>query len=290
MNAEDAWFVTTRPSMPLQNSQKSVHDSLVFRTDDGGKHWTIIRLHHSYLLAWIDFISPLQGWLLASPGPATGQEPCILYYTHDGGKHWRIISSTSDIDFSSQSKHSLPNWNGKTGISFLNSTTGWMTIDDGNKSGVITLYVTHDGGSRWSAQSIAVPKRWKAVYTHPLPPIFSSPTTGVMPVTFSGKNETMFYFTMDSGTHWTTSTPIPEARVLDVVMSNQTTVWTTNGKSVYATINDGDSWVKWTCPHHDKVISLFILKDGLSAIAYTEKKGKITQHQLYIHDMNSFLL
>lgn len=99
-------------------------------------------------MAWISFIDSETGWIIASPGPATGQEPSDLYYTSSGGKAWSKIASTS---------MGLPLNHGKTGISFVDAETGWITIDNGLHVGQVSLYVTHDGGHTWSPQLVPVP-------------------------------------------------------------------------------------------------------------------------------------
>lgn len=271
-NANNAWFVST-PSM-------NAHSTSVYHTSDGGRIWTSTDLTRAYMLAWMSFMNSRTGWLLASPGPATGQEPSDLYYTSNGGKTWSKVGSAQD---------NLPLDDGKTGISFANVDTGWITIDNGHHPGEIVLYVTHDAGHTWLPQNVSVPSQMKNQYAHPLPPAFSSPTNGVLPVVFDGDKGTVLYFTNDGGKSWAPSSPVPLDKVSNVATIGNRTVWVTNGNSVYATITRGNKWLE-LAPNHFKgagVAGLYALGNGTSAIVYTLQTGKVTQHDVNVISMSA---
>ncbi|WAH38318.1 hypothetical protein [Alicyclobacillus dauci] len=246
----------------------------VFKTSDGGKTWTCTNLPKAYLLAWMSFINAQTGWLLASPGPAAGQEPSDLYYTSNGGITWSEVATTQS--------DSLPLDDGKTGISFADAKTGWLTIDNGLHPGKVTLYVTHDGGHSWLPQDVSVPTQVRNQYAHPLPPSFSSPTSGILPIVFDGGKGSVFYFTSNGGNTWTCSSVVPLHRVSNLVSVSNEAVWVTDGHSIFVTGNGGGVWRQWT-PFLSKnagIIALSARRNETSTVVYTLQNGKVTQHDL----------
>ena len=161
-----AWLVVATPS----------RRTILYHTTNGGSSWTSMSLQKTYPIAYLSFVDAQRGWLLASQGPANGQEPIALYRTSDGGMTWsQILSKTVSLKLLGENK---------TGITFVNRTTGWLTVDFGIQAGVVGVYVTHDGGSHWNLQPIPIPTELRKHYAQPFPPKFSSPHVGLMPVAF----------------------------------------------------------------------------------------------------------
>jgi len=61
-------------------------EGALFHSDDAGQHWTISRLGR-LSPGQIRFVTPLDGWLIAS---ASGQAGALLV-THDGGQSWQQV-------------------------------------------------------------------------------------------------------------------------------------------------------------------------------------------------------
>lgn len=209
--------------------------TLLYHTTDGGASWTSTSIPKSYLIADLRFSDAQHGWLLASQGSAAGQEPIDLYYTSDGGKTWSQILSKTESN-----KLLLGN---RTGVTFINRTTGWITVDSGQHPGQVEVYVTHDGGHSWALQTIPVSTILQKHYAYPLAPIFTSSQVGIMPVTFDD-GTTVIYTTENGGQDWNSTKPVPVSNVVNVSYDGQT-VYVTDGKSVYDSRDNGQSWVKW---------------------------------------------
>lgn len=266
LNANDAWFVSG-PSMTRG-------DASVFRTSDGGKTWSKVKLARNYEMTWISFVSPRTGWILASRGAALGMEPSDLYYTKNGGITWSKIDGAEG---------NLPLSKVKTGLSFENVKTGWMTIDNEVQFGRVSLFVTRDGGYTWAPESLSVPSQIQNHhYAHPKAPVFSSATDGVLPVYFDGGTQSILYFTTDGGETWVPSSPVNLKKISHVAVANQGTIWVTDGHSLYVTTTSGHSWRNLSSgiSGESDIIGLYTASDSTSAIVFTLTNGKVRSHQI----------
>jgi len=265
LNANDV-LVVTRPS--------TSHGAYVFRTTNGGKNWSSTKLLRGYETAWLNFINSQQGWLLGVRGAATGMEPSDLYYTTNGGRTWTRINTT---------EKNLPIANWKTGVSFENAQTGWITVDNKVSPGAVDLYVSHDGGRTWTQNSVSLPSQMSKQYAHPIPPVFSSATNGVLPVYFDGGTQSILYFTTDGGNTWVPSSPVPLKKISHVAVTDQRTVLVTDGHSLYVTTNSGKTWKNSSSiSGTSNIIGIHPASDGTSAIVFTLMNGELTTHQINI--------
>jgi photosystem II stability/assembly factor-like uncharacterized protein len=62
-------------------------NSTVYRTSDGGQHWTQYTVKLSADLETLDFVSPTQGWAIDSTQ--------TLYHTANGGQSWTKVTPTA---------------------------------------------------------------------------------------------------------------------------------------------------------------------------------------------------
>ena len=106
-------------------------------------------------------------------------EDIVIFRTTDGGATWTIASSTNSRGESMPG--ALPYAGKKTGLSFLDASTGWITVDDG-PSHIPWLYVSHDGGRTWQQQSLQLPPNQAPTRLGLAPPTFFNATDGVLPV------------------------------------------------------------------------------------------------------------
>jgi photosystem II stability/assembly factor-like uncharacterized protein len=183
LDATHAWVAETAASV-----NKCVDHIVVLRTADAGRTWQeaapipvrfafptdVIWTGHANHASWLDFVDPMNGWLLlgSGPGGANGSDSAWvgadwrvgdLYRTADGGLHWTHVatnpgSAAGCIPAPINELHA-------SAVSFSSPTTGWILTTCG-------LLVTHDGGLAW-AKSVTplVPKEV---------PVFFDPRHGLI--------------------------------------------------------------------------------------------------------------
>ncbi len=221
--------------------------SHILHTVDGGRTWesTIIRAPD---VISISFINSSVGWLLAFMGAAAGSEAVEIYRSTDGGKTWISVGPVSGLPFAGD----------KSGIAFLNSTTGWIT-------GAVLrhdtpyLFVTHDGGRTWREQDKPLPRElishWRNLQH--FPPKFFTVRDGVLPTFYeiyagpgdslrpTGKVFVAIYATHDGGTTWT----YPSVKQVNdayfstfVDMNHGWLITGSDWSNLYATSDGGRQW------------------------------------------------
>ncbi len=143
---------------------------------------------------------------MVGKGVAAGSEAVDVLHTSDGGVTWKVISVTYYSNTANNPK-GLPFGGDKSGISFVNTTTGWVT-GFSPVSQFAWLYITHDGGVTWQHQSIPLPEDPDGVST--LPPVFFNATDGILPVILPGPQSQALtiYVTHDGGASWSATTPV----------------------------------------------------------------------------------
>lgn len=115
--------------------------------------------------------------------------------TTDGGKTWTKLSTG--------------HYNDVSGVSFINTKTGFLLNTSPAYAITPDLFVTHDGGVTWREQKLPIPSAYTNYYRQSSFPIFFSPTIGFIPVTgasMSGTGTQHFLYmlvTTDGGSSWT---------------------------------------------------------------------------------------
>jgi photosystem II stability/assembly factor-like uncharacterized protein len=172
----------------------------LYRTSDGGQHWTQIEqtlglghdapgsIQFACGKAGLSFVSLTTGWVSGSC-QAGG---AFLTVTHDGGLTWQsqVLPGTEGILYQSPT------------ISppvFFSSSAGYLVFFQGT-FGQSVLYTTTDGGQSWAPHPL------------PLPPGGITPTVYFQSLDngwiISGDGR-LLYQTTDGGLHWTTYFPTP---------------------------------------------------------------------------------
>lgn len=228
----------------------------IFHTIDGGRTWrspTPVPMFQAYgnstpysVGGELHFVDALDGWLMIGVG-AAGSMEVDVHRTTDGGQTWVKVAHTTTGD----ERSGLPFGGDKAGITFLNTTTGWITGYDLGEW--ISFYVTHDGGHTWRQQKLPLPPQvthhWDA-FTKP--PTFFSAQEGILPVFYGIKNKSheniaVFYATRDGGTHWTYTTPVPVStkdpyRAQSFADANHG--WVSDGDALHLTRDGGRRWTR----------------------------------------------
>jgi photosystem II stability/assembly factor-like uncharacterized protein len=219
----------------------------VLRTIDGGQTWQQSTIPAVYLKQ-ITFIDSQHGWILTGWGARGGAaEAVAVFRTGDGGKTWSNVSSALPASTDTPPPGHLPFGGRKSGIHFLNMSTGWITGTVGAND-LTWLYVSHDGGSTWYQQSLTRPPGVPSAQLSLGSPTFFSATDGILPVIFSdfvtGSGiATDIYVTHDEGTTWKSTTPLPTAPgTVDFVDMQHG--WATDGMILYRTSDGGQHWTK----------------------------------------------
>ncbi|HEV2033866.1 MAG TPA: hypothetical protein VGU71_06665 [Candidatus Dormibacteraeota bacterium] len=101
--------------------------STIFKTEDGGNHWSQLTTLVGNWIGTLQFVDPTHGFVLTS-------HPNQLYRTTDGGAHWVPIA--------------IPQ--GQTGgITFADARLGWSVVPPASPSQLPAIYLTTDGGDTW---------------------------------------------------------------------------------------------------------------------------------------------
>jgi len=219
----------------------------ISRTTDGGQTWQQSTIQATFLKQ-ITFIDSQHGWILSGWGATGGAAEAVgVFRTSDGGKTWRNASSALPASTDIPPPGHLPFGGRKSGIHFLNTSTGWITgtvlVND-----LAWLYVSHDGGSTWYQQLLSLPPGVPSAQLSLLSPTFFSATDGILPAIFSdlitGRDiATDIYVTHDGGTTWKSTMPLPAA-VGTIDFVDMQHGWVTDGMVLYSTSDGGQHWIK----------------------------------------------
>ena len=219
--------------------------SQVLHTADGGQTWqqAIIQMPFP---RQISFPDSQHGWLLASTRPPGGAaESVSVFRTADGGKTWTNVATALFADTTPAGR--LPYGGQKSGMRFLDSSTGWVT-GTVSLANLAWLYVTHDGGSTWHQQSLLIPPGVPSARLSVLTPTFFSASDGILPVIYSdlatdSPLATTLYTTHDGGTTWSSTAPLPAVLPL-LSFADMQHGWATDGTLLYSTVDGGNHWLK----------------------------------------------
>jgi photosystem II stability/assembly factor-like uncharacterized protein len=266
LTSAEAWIGEASGLSAPAGQQPAV---VVSHTTDGGRTWqpAAIPVAVPEGIFSMSFIGERDGWCEAAVGGSAGTDLVEILRTTDGGQSWSAVS-----DFP-QSGH-------KTGLVFVNATTGWATSAG--------LYVTHDAGVTWRAQPLPdppgdgpasaglptffgdhdglLPAGTKVLVTHdggttwqPVPGSSLPPQSGL--VTFlelehgwaAAAGGPALYRTEDGGAHWAELTPAIAAGIAGIVDLNFTSAevgWALGSSDnpqdtqLFETTDGGTTWTR----------------------------------------------
>lgn len=220
-----------------------------FRTVDGGGTWTQGAIPANGSIRAIHFINSLDGSLLALGEALMGSVEAFVYRSTDGGENWIEVARE---DFHGGDS-GLPLSGSKSGITFLNATTGWITGGHGIVPNWLYLYVTRDAGRTWRQQKLPplplMTARW---YSWTYSPKFFTSRNGILPVFLSpeesGEPVIVFYVTHDGGATWTPTEPVSVAKwssagwLVPYSFADMDHGWVSDGDTLFATRDGGRRW------------------------------------------------
>lgn len=234
----------------------AVTDNLfvVYRTHDGGKTWQKAQVPDQFVgVSQIFFLNAQAGWILLGKGAATGSEAVDVLHSSDGGATWKILSVSNYT--TGNNPTALPFGGDKSGLSFVNETTGWVT-GSSTADNFACLYATHDGGATWRHQAIPIPANASQVST--FPPVFFNATSGLLPTiipSLEGQS-IIIYVTHDGGASWSATGVVPASATAGTIAfvdamhgwiaSNSFDVKSNRyiQSTVYSTSDEGKHWTQ----------------------------------------------
>ncbi len=240
-----------------------VESSTLLQTIDGGRTWRSLGPLPMFrtlgnptpfpVEGTLDFIDAHNGWRMMGVG-AAGSEEVYIHRTTDSGATWVKVTYTTSGDEAS----GLPFGGNKTGITFMNATTGWVT---GYSVGCdhTYLFVTHNGGQTWRPQRFPLPPQVTSDWNdYTMPPTFFSARDGILPIFLSysvkdeycehGRTVAVFYVTHDGGATWTYTTPVEVRAAPAWSFADMRHGWVTEGNILYHTKDGGHRWTKVLLP------------------------------------------
>lgn len=223
-----AWVVGKPPAGPL----------MVFKTTDSGLTWQPGGSLQNATPNQMLFVSPQEGWILADLGAPPTYYTAAILRTTDGGASWVKMASADGTAQNSAIPYGM-----KSGLGFLNASTGWLTGSAAPEENVFWLSVTHDGGASWQQQPLPMPPGVHNAQFYLSPPSFFNEHDGILPVMmFTTSTHVIsldIYVTHTGGTTWQSTTPVQAnfPNFIDVAHG-----WVADGRTLFVTSDSGQHW------------------------------------------------
>ena len=239
----NAWVVS-----PIQISPTEV-SAYVFATNDRGAIWTqagSVPLADPNSSISLEFIDSSRGWMLTETSPDLPGAPRAFYTTVDGGRNWTAVAEAGST-LQQESGACLA-----AGITFINSTTGWISFDCGDRgygqratgNQGPTVILTTDGGRHWQAAALPGLPSGDSEKCSAGAAIFTQ-AVGVMPVFCNGSNLwSGVYRTGDGGRYWTAGLLPSPVHNSDIDFVDATTgfAYDQSNHVIYRTTDSGGTW------------------------------------------------
>jgi len=237
------WYSLTPPGVSsirnafFQNSNKGwvlTSDSL-YRTLDGGATWT--RYPVPFNGGYMQFLDDANGFVLSGELSGMHKHAVSLYQTSDGGATWTLKYAIDPT----QPNNTLPFGGNKNGMTFRDTSTGWVS-GYVPTPGAVYLYKTTNGGVTWAQQLLALPPGYESADIDITSPRFFGLNDAVLPVwmSTSAGRDLFIYVTHDGGVTWARSAGVvPRGSNVDFISLNDGFAW--NGV-LQVTHNSAASW------------------------------------------------
>lgn len=249
-NSETAWVLMDLPS----TENASGAGVGLAHTTDGGQTWSALplpKLHDTgYFLSFPD---AKDGFLMGVGGAAMHHMTAAIYATTTGGQSWSQVEQTTS-SVVNIAPGTIPDLGDKLGLSFWNSTNGWVTLS-AVQNGVVGLYHTTDGGRMWSRQNLPSPSGvdlGDALVQFLTAPVTFGAGRGAIAVQVepqtansSVSQPTIIYVTNDGGNTWTPTKAVDTGFSNTAFLPTATDWWLQNQDTggLWRTSDGGKSWV-----------------------------------------------
>ena len=230
--ADTAWVLTN-----VEGSDSGI----LYATSNGGRTW--ISRTAPFGNAQFQRLDSANAFALVGRGVAAGSTAVDLYTSIDDGLTWRLVHH---VNPDQPDLHGIPFSGSKSGFTFLDDTTGWIT-GYVPINGATYLYVTHDGGVTWSPQLLPLPEIAQDAQISLERMIFYNAMLGMMPARLStfendnSQNYWLFFRTVDGGNTWVFTTPLKTEGVFSAPASGEIIVW--SGTGLEKSSDGGNTWV-----------------------------------------------
>ena len=201
-------FLLANPKSPNQEEQDA-YPGLIYKTEDGGIHWTQINIGIPRKYHQIVFIDSLTGFLISQPYYSNYDfNDNLLHRTTDGGKTWTTLPGK-----------------GYGKINFINNRIGWV----GN-------YKTTNGGQTWEYRQFNFPTLENDIDKI----CFADSLVG-----YAISYQTILK-TQDGGDSWVIQTEMHNGLLQDIQFYNSNIGYVCGyGGIIYRTINGGENWIRY---------------------------------------------
>jgi photosystem II stability/assembly factor-like uncharacterized protein len=237
-------------------------DARFFATRDSGITWTSNPV--PFLSAQLDFINDNNGLAYQVLNADAANTAVAIYLTYDRGVTWQLAFSHA----TAPSAENLPVAGAKTGMSFIDSSQGWIGLAAAENE--IGLYRSPDSGRTWIKQQMAAPANHAAFTATAYPPFVfrDNNADAFLPVDFifpgvDGSTRT-FYVTQDAGHTWAEAASVPDGAAYTFI--NPQTGWAWGGHSLYFTSDAAQTWtalpVAFSRNEHAACINFVNQNDG----------------------------
>lgn len=289
----DLFFVDTEHGWIVRDSLGS-GEAIILRTGDGGLTWKMASLPEADDVASIYFLDENRGWILTVGGGPDSSEAKALYATNNGGATWTKMMSTPILPTDTSSiDHTLPKLGNPVGMVFTDKSNGYITMIE---AGLPALYVTTNGGSRWTKNNDFFEKdKFKACsrFSVGAPSFFNGHGyAGWISIGCEREEAVKYngYFSSDSGQTWLLSPfglPWRDGNDAHLSMTFLNTMegWAIQNSSIYHTLDQGKSWT--LLPENKKLkevladypvvvkIQFFSAKVGWLLVEQTDRKRSL---------------
>ena len=246
IGSSSSFFVLDDNHVWLQApSTTDFYNGTLYYTSDGGATWTSSSVPFGG--ATLQFLDANTGRALADRGAGAGSNAVEMFQTSDGGATWTSVFHNDPSQ--AGSSDSLPLGGIKSGVTFLDANTGWVT---GSRpmDGDVYLFVTHDGGISWAQQSIPLPAGYETYQYMTQAPVFFG-MDGFLPLVIylPGSVNFTLYISHDGGASWNgnpedANQVISSSGLYSIADAMHTWVWD-GGNALYRTYDGGSGNLYW---------------------------------------------
>ncbi len=233
-NASKGWVIGNVPDT----------GNVLFRTTNGGQTWVSYK-DLPFSGGSMQFLDDTHGFVLSGEPVGMQKQPVDLYQTSNGGATWVRNFTNNPLD--PAANDSLPFGGHKSGITFRDTSTGWVGGDIPT-TGFFYFYKTTNSGVTWTHQQLPIPAGYDPPYIVTSTPTFFGTSNAVVPAWLGTSigSDLFLYTTHNGGATWTASSSFARnGRNVDIISLTEAIAWNEAGYFM-VTHNAGASWTQVT--------------------------------------------